>query len=206
MKGWKEKKLLRHWRKRHVKNWQLLILFFVCVGLSVAFLRQNSLKMDSLRSAVVVADETGGDVSGALTELNQHVFAHMNTEIVRPIELVNSYNREAQVVIEAAANTSERDIYAEATAVCERRGIPLSSIAQCTADYAVNNNPGVEPEALELPDKNLFIHTFATPFWTPDAAGFSILLTVVVALWLFLRFFEYLLVRLIVRRRLKNSF
>jgi hypothetical protein len=206
MSGWKEKNLMRHWRKLRLKNWQLVLVLLVFATSSVFFLRQNNLKMVELRNRVVAADEQAGNVTGALEALNHHVFHHMNTEIVRPVELVNTYNNQAKVVIEAANKTSGRDIYAEATAACERRGIPLSSIAQCTANYAINNNPGVGPSTINLPDKNRFIYTFATPVWTPDAAGFSLLITGVVMLWLSARLLEYILVRIVVRRRLRNSF
>jgi hypothetical protein len=162
--------------------------------------------MVALRNAVVAADEQAGDVAGALQALNSHVFHHMNTTIVRPVELVNTYNKQAKAAVEAANKTSGRDIYAEATAACERRGIPVTSIAQCAASYAIANNPGVGPTELNLPDKNRFIYTFATPVWTPDAAGFSVLLTGVVSAWLMARMLEYILVRIVVRRRLKNSF
>lgn len=206
MNGWKEQKLVRHFRKVRVKTWQLLILALIFTGLSVYFLRQNNLTMIQLRSAVIAADEQGGDVSKSLLTLNDHVFHHMNTEIVRPIELVTTYNKQAQAAIEAANKSSGRDIYAEATAACERRGIPLTSVAQCAADYAAKNNPGVGPATINLPDKNRFTYTFATPFWTPDAAGISLAVTGVIILWCIARLFEYIMVRLIVRKRLRNNF
>lgn len=206
MNGWNEKKFLHHWRKLYVKNWHLVLLLVLSIASSVYFLRQNNLKMVEFRNAVIVADETSGDVTGAIERLNTHVFKHMNTKIVRPVELVNTYNRQAQAVIEAANKNGQRDIYAEATAACERRGIPLTSIAQCAADYAVANNPGVGPKKIILPDKNLFIYSFASPKWTPDAAGISLVVTVVVLVWLLARIGEYIAVRLIIRHRLKNNF
>jgi hypothetical protein len=206
MNGWQEKRFLRHWRRLHVKSWQLVLLLVVGVLCTGFLLRQNNLRMVALRDAVVAADKNGADVTGALERLNYHVFHHMNTKIVRPVELVNTYNRQAQAVIEAANKNSGRDVYAEATAACERRGIPLASIAQCAAEYAVTNNPGVGPQQIVLPDKNRFIYSFASPLWTPDLAGFSLLLTGVVLLWLLGRILEYVLVRLVIRKRLRNNF
>lgn len=206
MDGQTEKRFLHHWRKLLFKTWMLLILLVIGVCASVYFLRQNNLKMVELRDSVVKADEQGGDVAAALQNLNDHVFTHMNTKIVRPIELVTTYNRQAQAAIQAANQGSGRDLYAEGTAQCERRGVPLSSIAQCISQYAAANSSGSGPQEIKLPDKNRFIYTFATPRWTPDAAGFSILFTTIVGLWLIIRFVEYILVRLIVRRRLKNGF
>lgn len=162
--------------------------------------------MIELRNAVLVADEAGGNVAGALEDLNHHVFHHMNTEIVRPIELVETYNRQAKAAIEAVNQVSGRDIYAEATQACERRGIPTTSIAQCAADYALQNNPNASVQQIILPDKDRFIYTFASPLWTPDAAGFSLLITGAVSLWLLVRLLERMLVALVVKKRLRSGF
>lgn len=205
MKGWKQREL-RHWRHLKVKTWQLLILLAVGVLLSVFFLRQNNLKMVELRNRVITADTVGLGIQPAITELNEHVFKHMNTKIVRPIELVETYNRQAQQAIQAASQGSGRDLYKEATQACERRGVPLASIAQCIANYVAQNSTTAAAPEIKLPNKNRFIYTFASPRWTPDAAGFSLLLTGVILIWLLARLVEYVAVRLIIRRRLKNSF
>lgn len=162
--------------------------------------------MIQLREQVIVADKKGEGVDQALTELNTHIFKHMNTRVVRPIELVHTYNRQAQAVVEAAQKGSGRDIYAEATAACERRGIPLSSIAQCITNYANKNAPSVATKKIKLPDKSLFTYSFSSPRWTADFAGISVLLTVVLAVWTLLRITEYIAVRFIIRYRLKNNY
>lgn len=161
--------------------------------------------MIELRSQVVEADKAGDGVNEALQNLNSYIFNHMNTQVVRPIELVNTYNRQAQAVIEASQRAGGRDIYAEGTAVCERRGIPLSSIAQCIAQYANDNSAGMSSRQIILPDKNLFIYSFASPVWTPDLAGILVLLTGVSLIWLSSRLVELLIVSLVVRHRLKNG-
>ena len=206
MDGRTEKRFLHHWRKKIFATWVLLLVFLLSAVSSVYFLRQNNLKMVELRSAVVKADEQSGDIAGTLEALNQHVFHHMNTKIVRPIELVNTYNKQAAVAVQALSQSTGQDLYAEGTTQCEQKGIPLSSIAQCISNYALAHNTSNAPAQIKLPDKNRFIYTFATPRWTPDAAGFSVLVTVVSGLWLLLRLIEYIAVRLIVRRRLKNGF
>ena len=171
------------WRKKTIKSWQLIFLFAFFLILSVSFLRHNNLKMVELRNNVIAADEAGG-----------------------PIELVNTYNTQVKMAVEAASQGSSRDIYSEAAKVCEKRGVPLKSIAQCAADYASNNNTGTSIKNIVLPDKNRFTYSFATPRWTPDAAGFSLLLTGVLLVWILLRGIEYLIVRLVLRHRLKNNF
>lgn len=206
MKGWTQQRLFTYWRRRHIKNWHILLLFILFSALTVYFLRQNNLTMDRLRNDVVLADEQGGDVATAIKKLNEHVFSHMNTRIVRPIELVHTYNKQAKLAIEAASSETDSDLYARATAQCERRGIPLSSVAQCAADYALSEASTSEAPEIALPDKSLFTYTFASPRWTPDAAGLMLLLSGVILIWLLVRGAEYMLVRLIVRRRHKNQF
>lgn len=206
MIGWKKSKSSLGHRVKTIKTWQLTVVFMILLLVAVFSLRQNNLQMIALREKVVVADERGIGVKEALSELNEYVFRHMNTQVVRPIELVNTYNRQAQVVVEAAQRGSGRDIYAEGTAACERRGIPLSSIAQCITNYANSNAPSIAQKKITLPDKNLFIYSFASPKWTPDIAGLALLLTVVISLWLLARLMEFVLVRLIIRHRLRNGF
>jgi hypothetical protein len=205
MSGWPTKKFLKSIRKKHIKLWQLFLVTVILAISSVFLLRQNNLNMIELRSQVVEADKAGDGVNEALQNLNSYIFNHMNTQVVRPIELVNTYNRQAQAVIEASQRAGGRDIYAEGTAVCERRGIPLSSIAQCIAQYANDNSAGMSSRQIILPDKNLFIYSFASPVWTPDLAGILVLLTGVSLIWLSSRLVELLIVSLVVRHRLKNG-
>lgn len=207
MRGWlSTKQVLHRWRKKHIKSWQLLLALVFFMGMSIVSLRHNNLQMIDLRNQVLQADSKNGDVSGAIEKLNTFIFHHMNTQIVRPIELVNTYNRAAQVVITNSSQKSGVDIYAQATAACEQRGIPLTSVAQCAAEYALAHNPGVGPQEIKLPDKSRFVYTFATPLWTPDIAGFSVLFSLILSLWLIARFFEYVVVRLTIRNRLRNGF
>lgn len=204
MNGWRTNRFVRSIRSKHFKLWQLLLLTIFFALCSVFFLRQNNLKMVELRNDVVVADKTGVGLDQALEDLNSYIFKHMNTQVVRPIELVNTYNRRVQAVIQAAQNSNGRDIYAEGTAACERRGIPLSSIAQCIAQYANDNSSGLASDQIVLPDKNRFIYSYASPLWTPDLAGLFVLLTVVSFIWFSARLTEVVIVSLVVRHRLKN--
>lgn len=204
MNGWRTNRFVRSIRSKHFKLWQLLLLTIFFALCSVFFLRQNNLKMVELRNDVVVADKTGVGLDQALEDLNSYIFKHMNTQVVRPIELVNTYNRRVQAVIQAAQNSNGRDIYAEGTAACERRGIPLSSIAQCIAQYANDNSSGLTSDQIVLPDKNRFIYSYASPLWTPDLAGLFVLLTVASFIWFSARLTEVVIVSLVVRHRLKN--
>lgn len=193
------------WRKKRIKTGYLLAILLVGVVSSAYFLRQNNLKMVELRDAVGDADKSGKNLEQAIENLNAHIFTHMNTTTVRPIELVNTYNRQAEAAIRAANSSSKKDVYKEAAAACEQRGVPLTSIAQCAAEYATQNSPDVGPQKIQLPDKNLFTYSFVSPRWTPDLAGWSVLFTVVILVWLIARLGEYILIRLTVRKRLRGQ-
>ena len=205
MNGWDHKHAVERWRKKRFRNWQLILLFIFGILASTLLLRQNNLKMIELRNTVIQADEKNGDVAGAIKQLNEHVFNHINTEIVRPIELVYGYNRAAKAAIEASNRGGGKDVYAQATAACEQRGVPIASIAQCAAEYALKNNATVDPAKINLPNKNLFVYSFSSPRWTPDAAGITMLFTVVIGVWLILRLVEYIIVRIVIRQRLRDG-
>lgn len=191
---------------RIFKTGYLLALMPITIFLSAYFLRQNNLKMVELREAVIAADKSGKGVKKSIENLNRHIFRHMNTTTVRPVELVNTYNREAQAIIKAASKDKSNDVYKQAAASCEQRGVPLTSIAECAAQYALSHSKSVTPEKITLPDKNLFIYSFVSPRWTPDLAGWSLLITGVIVVWLLIRFIEYIAIRLVVRKHLKRGF
>lgn len=208
MIGWNKQRLKDWLKRRRIKTWQIAVLLIICIICSAYFLRHNNLKMVELRNDVVAADEAGVGIDEAMTNLNYHVFHHMNTEIVRPIELVKSYQRQSEAVIKSAVQTPNRDLYAEAAQACVNRGGLFSDIrSQCVIDYISQNNAGFGGQTrIELPDKDRFVYSFASPLWTPDLAGFSILASIILGLWLILRLLEKVAVALIVRRRNRSGF
>lgn len=208
MNGWNAKDFLRKLRRRKIKTWYLIVLLAISLIASVFFLRQNNLEMLRLRREIIIADEKNGDVAGSIKALNSHVFSHMNTEIVRPVELVHTYNRQAEEAIKLASKDSKRpNIYAEAMRRCEATGEwLLSNIAKCASDYIMKNRPEDLIKEIKLPEKDRFIYTFAAPLWTADAAGFSLAISGVVLLWLIGRGLIYLVAVLVIRHRSRQSF
>ena len=189
-----------------VKTGYLLLFLPFTLFLSVYSLRQNNLEMVELRNIVIAADRTGKGLEGALVALNAHIFRHMNTTTVRPVELVYTYNRQAQAAIQLASGTKSSNTYQKAAAACEQRGIPLTSIAECAAEYALSHSKNSTPQKVALPDKSRFVYSFVSPRWTPDRAGWSILITGVIIVWLLVRLLEFILVRFAVRRQLRKPF
>lgn len=171
----------------------LIVAFMLFAGLSIFALRSNNLKMTELRQAVYEADEQDGDVELALRELRAFVYAHMNTDLRAgssssqpPIQLVNRFERAVSAEqARVAAQNNATQVYADAQARCEKSSIPLTARAQCIQDYVAQNGRGI-PQ-LVLPPKEFYTFDFASPFWSPDLAGLSLVAAVVIGLLLLAR-------------------
>ncbi len=168
-------------------TWRLVFtaLFFFVLG--VLFLRaNNNSALDKYRE-VIKADKNGGSVYEKLEDLQRYTFGHLNSDIGQPVQLVNTYNRDAQKIFSAAqlkltaSGVTERNIYLEAQKICEAKGIPITARAQCAADYVLNNNPTIKQEDLKvkLPDKSLYSFRFSSPRFAWDAAGICLFIGVI---------------------------
>jgi len=187
-----KKRLYRLWAHfRTVKPVYLLVAVLVCGSVSVMALRANNQKMLELREAVFVADERGGDVEAALRALRQHVYAHMNTDLTSgdnavypPIQLKHTYERLLAEAQAAEKRTSEQ-IYSEAQAECERRfpdSFSGGPRVPCIREYVEQH----QVAKTEIPD-SLYKFDFVSPRWSPDLAGWSVVLTTVLVLGLAIR-------------------
>lgn len=160
------------------------ILLFAA-GLSCLFcinaLRTNNLEMVKLRSAVYTADKDNGDVRTALTDLQHYVVSHMNTDLTPgrnavypPIQLKYTYER-----LQAAANkpVSSEQLYNDAQVHCERLNptdFSGRNRVPCIQEYIKANQPSATPK--QIPD-SLYKFDFISPTWSPDAAGWSMVVT-----------------------------
>lgn len=152
----------------------------LCSVIAVLSLRANNLRMIELRDAVYAADEQNGDVEAALRELRQFVYGHMNTNLRQgttssepPIQLVGRYNRAvAAEQARVAALGGSNQVYVAAQKECENPNVPLTVRAQCVQDYVTRNGTGVAE--VKLPPKDIYTFDFASPRWSADLAGWSI--------------------------------
>lgn len=149
--------------------------------------------MGQLRQEVYNADKNNGDVVAALQKLQQHVTTHMNTNLVDgddavypPIQLQYTYQRLQEEAKQKAA-TANASLYSEAQAYCEvanstdfsgRNRVP------CIQQYVLENG-GEKPAA--IPD-SVYKFSFASPSWSFDLAGVSIVVTVLFAVLTIVRF------------------
>lgn len=131
--------------------------------------------------ALQATDEAGGDVSAALNELRQYIYAHMNTEIggpngiYPPIQLKGTYER--LVAVEDARVKSVNDsLYTKAQEYCEingSQGFSGRNRLDCINEYIDKN--GAKAQVI---DGSLYKYDFVAPRWSPDVAGFSLIAVV----------------------------
>ncbi len=198
-----KRKLHHYWTKiRGVKTWQLILLALFFGWLSIYSLRQNSLNLEPKIQAVIVADEENGNIEKAVNELGDYVTHHMNADLPRPIQLEHSYNR----AVERAYDNALKDLRSgtllqEAKQVCAQLGVIVSAGPQCIQDYLDKNwSPDRGSLVVELPDSALFTYQFAAPRWSPDIAGWSIFITIVLVVLIVSR----VITQVTVKRILKN--
>lgn len=166
---------------RAVKPAYLIGISVVSTAVCVYALRANNLEMVRLREAVYVADKNGQDVQRPLQTLQSYVTSHMNTNlstgtsVYPPIQLKYTYERlvKAQSDAVAAAN---KDVYSQAQIECERQNSADFSGRNripCIENYVQSHTTTTTPIA-----DGLYKFSFASPRWSPDVAGWSMLLAV----------------------------
>ncbi|HTH72160.1 MAG TPA: hypothetical protein VL737_02245 [Candidatus Pristimantibacillus sp.] len=179
-------------RIRPIKTWYLFAAFLVCGLLTVGALRANYAGMVRLRSAVFAADKSGNNTQKALQDLRSYVGSHMNTDLYNgkgvypPIQLKFTYDRlvKAEQDTVDAANSS---IYTDAQKYCETVD-PNSFYGRdrvpCIEQYI--KSKGTQT-AKAIPDA-LYKFDFFSPRWSPDLAGWLLVLSIALLALTVLRF------------------
>jgi hypothetical protein len=169
-------------RIRKVKPWYFLAAGVMSGTVCVVALRDNNLHMARLREAVYTADRDGKGVQQALQNLQVYVAAHMNTNVSTgpnapypPIQLEYTYDRAVQAAGEAASAANAK-IYTDAQKHCEAT-IPdgFSGRYRIACVQAYVNAYGV---ALPTIPDALYKFAFFSPRWSPDLAGWSMVVAV----------------------------
>lgn len=200
-------------RLEQVKTWQLLILFVMFAFITATFLRLNNVGMVERREAVYTADKTDDSVGLAsrLYDLQRFVSAHMNADPGR-VALVKTYERDNErhkkAYQESSNSTANGDAFQKAEAVCgpiaRSNGWrwPDMRYTNCI-NQELEKIPGgqaVMSEFKPLPVEPYY-HTFTSPLWSPDFAGWSLIITVVIGLIIIGRLVVLAILRFILRRR-----
>lgn len=158
-----------------------LIPTLVFGSISLAALRHNNERMVELRDAVYVADRDNGDVEGAIRALREHVYNHMNTSLASgtnavhpPIQLKYTYER-AQAAQQSQLGPGNASLYHDAQVYCEAQNTDAAAadLVACFENYA--SSRGVQ--LASIPD-GLYKFDFTSAKWSPDLAGWTLLLTI----------------------------
>lgn len=187
-----------------------MIILILASFVSATFLRLNNIGMIERREAVIAADEIGDDqvTQSRLYDLQRYVSAHMNTDMGKGVYLDSSYKRDYQTAYEAAssASTPSGNIYKKAQDVCRPRFSNWSyAYVQCSADELAKYPEGKDlVDSVQWPTANSYLHAYASPLWSPDFAGWSVLVCVVILIMIIIRFIGVVILRMLLRRRFKS--
>lgn len=179
-------------RLQHLKTWQLLILLLLAGFVAATFLRLNNIGMEQRRTAVLQADGTGDRkaIKARLYDLQRYVSAHMNADM-GTIYLEGQYRRDTQQTIDSASDGNPHgNIYKKAQDVCAPKFTHYTyAYLQCTVSYLSQFGPADSPAStVKLPKADAYRYSFVSPLWSPDFAGFSVLICVLIGLLIVARF------------------
>lgn len=140
--------------------------------------------MAHLRTALIKADESGdiGRVEAAAKNLQHYVATHMNADTGR-VALQTSHNEAAEAALaQAKPPEIDENIYQRASESCriELTNYGYRAWANCVASTVGTNgtlNLAVFDDV--APDPDLFYVDYASPRWSLDLAGVSLLGAVV---------------------------
>lgn len=203
-------------RLEQIKTWQLVVLLVMVGFVAATLLRLNNVGMIERRDAVVAADKRGdqGQLEARLYDLQRYASAHMNADPGR-IALQHSYQRDNQrhkdEYTKSIANQPKNDVFQKAEAVCGPRARangwrwPDLSYANCL-DAELEKYP--EGKAIVTEFRPLavepYYQTFISPLWSPDFAGWAVILTGVILLIIILRLLMLVLLKLLLRRQYRQ--
>lgn len=194
---------------QRVKTWQLVILLIIMGFVSATFLRLNNVGMMQRRDAVLSADKSGDQtaLTQRLYDLQRYTSEHMNAD-TDGFYLEHQYARDAQKAVDKAKNYSNPNgnVNAKAEAACRPKFTVWSqAYVQCFTDELAKFPPAEDPEQnVALPSPQLYRHNFASPLWSPDFAGWSVMVCLAIILLIIIRLISLLVLRLLLKRHYRG--
>ena len=215
----KKKTKFRIKRLSQIKTWQLVVLLIMSGFISATFLRLNNVGMVERRESVENADKAGDIVNlqQRLYDLQRYVSTHMNADpgkIALDHTYKQMYDRKLKEFEEEIKNQSNNDTVSKVRAVCDaraRQGGYGRATTQADPRYVscINEEWEKYPAAkvanlqFEAPSTEPYYHTFVSPIWSADYAGWSLLVTIFIAMIIVMRLVVLGMLKLMLRRRNK---
>lgn len=197
-------------RLRFLNQWLFLILAIISALMAMFALRNNNLTALKLRDNVLQADQLNGDTEGALRELREHVYGHMNTNLATstgvypPIQLKYRYERLVTAEQAKLSGGNQNTVYADAQKHCEAtqpQSFYGAGRLTCIQNY-IDSHPALnQPKTITIPD-SLYKYDFASPAWSPDLAGWSLVAAGFFALLFAIRMVAELWVRYLFKQHM----
>jgi len=195
---------------QRVKTWQLIILLILALFVAATFLRLNNIGMNDRRAAVIVADQTGEEETTItrLYDLQQYVSSHMNTDLGRGVYLESSYNRALQAwqANQFGDRNPNGNIYQLAQEICAPQFTSFSAAyLQCTTNELAKFPAAADPtNGAGKPRQETYIYSFSSPLWSPDFAGWSVLICLVISMVIVARLVSLGILKLLLRKHYQS--
>lgn len=191
---------------QRVRTWQLAVLLLLMMFIAATLLRMNNVGMLQRRDAVIAADKNGveSETTARLHELQRYVVTHMNASTSK-FDLKEQYNRDVKALMDdLAARSGQETANQRADAICRPQFSGYSyAYTVCMRDEMLRTAPGELAEP-ELPDPRLYRKEFISPLWTPDFAGFAVLVCIVLIVAIIVRALSVLVLRLMLKKRYRG--
>jgi hypothetical protein len=187
----------KHQRSPEKRIFAVIILALLFITSSYITLRAyigNSAEAKKRYETLLAVDAAGGDVEKALFDLRQFVYSHMNTTIGSetgvkpPIQLSGTYKRLVDAE-KARVKQANDELYNKAQVDCERRfpaGLSGSNRIPCITEYVTQN--AIKEQTIP---EGFYKYDFVSPLWSPDLAGFGIIVTAVIGVVLLYQLYSY---------------
>ena len=194
---------------QRVQTWQLLVVLVLACFVAATFLRLNNIGMDQRRKAVLAADESGDTtaITNRLYDLQRYSAEHMNAN-TGTFYLEKQYKRDVEKRVTAAsqAMTQYGNVNAEVDRICRSRFTSYSQAwVQCFVDelnkYPASPDPATK---VDMPNAALYRYSFLSPRWSPDFAGWSVVLAAVIMLLIVVRLLSLGILRLLLKTRYRG--
>ncbi len=189
-----------------IRTWQLIVLLVLSLFVGATFLRLNRVGVNARMQAVVSADEAGDPVNiqERLYDLQRYSGAHMNAK-PEDMYLTKQYQRDVEKSIAAAreaSNSHANNILKLADDVCRPQYSGYNQgYVQCVAREQNKYPPSENPDdTVILPNPVSYRHSFTSPLWSADFAGWSLVVSGLLLLVIIVRLLTLALLKFLVKR------
>lgn len=208
-------------RIQSIKIWQLIIILAMVGFIMMTFLRLNNVGMAARREAVLAADASGDleTIESRLYDLQRYVSSKMNTDPGR-VALEHSYGLAYEYALrefeQSIASASGNDVLSRVLDYCDNLGMQggwgrFSATADPRYVSCIDEEWAKYPAAITAdyefkpPPTEPYYHTFVSPIWSPDFAGWSVVAFGLILLLIIYRFLALAVLKLLLKYRYKKA-